>query len=155
MLYPSSAYLRCNRPARDTMTMRAGLDRSMLGACPKSACSMLRAPLERPYKRRVQTRASPLPSSIPDAPQTHSGRLGCVQKGTKLGVGNDLAFADRLAPLGPGASNVVCHDSVRQLDLKQLTHLSGEVAAPTGVEKTVCSSLLQNFWIMNHCVNLI
>jgi hypothetical protein len=33
------------------------------------------------------------------------------------------------------ASKLLRHDSLRQLNLKQLTHLSGEVAAPkTGAE---------------------
>jgi hypothetical protein len=91
---------------------------------------MLRAPLEQPYKRRVQTRDpfAEFESGCSANALTLAGSGAC-KKGTKLGVGNGLAFIDQLAPLGPGASSVVCHDSVRQLDLKQLTHLSGEVAA--------------------------
>jgi hypothetical protein len=53
------------------------------------------------------------------------------------------------------ASKLLRHDSLRQLNLKQLTHLSGEVAAPKPeLNRPFGISLRRTTCVMNHCVNL-
>jgi hypothetical protein len=71
-------------------------------------------------------------------------RLRYGQKGAKLGVGKNLAFAVGVAPRDAPASNLLTHDSTRQLNFESAAPLPERMVSKNWSLNTIRIRLRQN-----------